>query len=235
MPAFPQEGPPNDRQHPHHRRPRRRHWPRNHGRHSEDPQSRGRSHRHRDHRDRREGLSGWQFLRHPAVGLGVPPADQGVPESPHHDPSGRRIQEPERHHPQDPRPLRQCAPLRLLPPVRRNQAPGHGRRHRPRERRGPLRRHRVPPDARRLRVPEVDHPAGLREDRSIRVRVRPAQRPQEGHLLHERQHHEADRRPFPQGLRRDRRCRTRTSRKSTGSWTSGQPSWPTRPRSSTSS
>ena len=34
-------------------------------------------------------------------------------------------------------------------------------------------------------------PAGLREDRPLRLRVRAPQQPQEGHLLHERQHHEA--------------------------------------------
>ena len=45
---------------------------------------------------------------------------------------------------------------------------------------------------------------GSREDRPLRVRIRAPQQPQEGHLLHQRQHHEDDRRPLPQGLRRDR-------------------------------
>ena len=54
-------------------------------------------------------------------------------------------------------------------------------------------------------VPEADLAAGLGEDRPLRVRVRAPQQPQEGHLLHQRQHHEDDRRPLPQGLRRDRR------------------------------
>ena len=73
--------------------------------------------------------------------------------------------------------------------------------------------------------------ARLREDRPLRLRVRARQQPQEGHLLHQGQHHEDDRRPVPQGLRRDRRRSTRRSRTSTGSSTSARPSWPTRPRS----
>ena len=141
------------------------------------------------------------------VGLAAP--HQGLPQGSDHDSPGRRLQEPERHHAQDPRPLRQRAPLRLLSPVRRDQAPRDGSRHRPRERGGPLRRDRVPADALRLRVPEADHAAGLREDRALRLRVRAQERPQEGDLLHQRQHHEADGRPLPQGLRRDRRAISR--------------------------
>ena len=65
-------------------------------------------------------------------------------------------------------------------------------------------RHRVPPDRRRDAVPQADLAAGLREDRPLRLRVRAGTTPQEGHLLHQRQHHEDDRRSVPQGLRRDR-------------------------------
>ena len=52
---------------------------------------------------------------------------------------------------------------------------GRGRRpdHRPRERRGPLRRHRAHADAGRRAVPEAHHPQGQREDRPLRLRVRP--------------------------------------------------------------
>ena len=50
---------------------------------------------------------------------------------------------------------------------------------------------------------------------------------QQGHVLHQGQHHEADRRPLPQGLRRGRRRSSPTSPTSTGSWTSARPSWPT--------
>ena len=53
-------------------------------------------------------------------------------------------------------------------------------------------------------VPEADLAAGLREDRPLRLRIRAPAQPQEGHLLHQRQHHEDDRRSLPQGLRRDR-------------------------------
>ena len=168
----------------------------------------------------------WESLRRTKVFL----------KAPDHDAPGRRLQEPQRHDPQDPRPLRQRPALRLLPPLRRDQASRDGRRHRARERGGPLRRRSsIGSDARRLRVPEADHPPGLREDRPLRLRVRAPQQPQEGHLLHQRQHHEDDRRPLPQGLRRDRRAVSRTSSRSTGSSTSAPPSWPTRPRSSTSS
>ena len=72
--------------------------------------------------------------------LGVASAHQGLPEGADHDPAGGRLQEPERHDAQDPRSLRQRASVRLLSPVRRDQAPGHGRRDRARERGGPLRR-----------------------------------------------------------------------------------------------
>ena len=68
-----------------------------------------------------------------------------------------------------------------------------------------LRRHRVPADPEGDVVHQADLAAGLREDRALRLRVRAAAQPQEGHLLHEGQHHEDDRRAVPQGLRRDRR------------------------------
>ncbi len=194
----------------------------------------GARHRHRGDRDRREGLPRGQQRGHRAVGLGVAPAHEGLPQGADHHAPGRRLQEPQRHDPQDARPLRQRPALRVVPPVRRHEAPGHGRRHRPRERGGPLRRHRVPADpptsTQCLKL--ITRP-GSREDRPLRLRVRAAQQPQEGDLLHQRQHHEDDRRPLPQGLRRDRRRSIRTSRTSTGSSTSARPSWPTRPRSST--
>jgi isocitrate dehydrogenase len=44
-----------------------------------------------------------------------------------------------------------------------------------------------------------------RKDRSLRVRIRAAVQPEEGHLLHQGQHHEDVRRPLPQNFRRDRR------------------------------
>ena len=82
-------------------------------------------------------------------------------------------------------------------------------------------------------MPEAHLAARHGEDRPLRVRVRAAQQPEEGHLLHQRQHHEDHRRPLPQDLRRDRARVSRTSRTSTGSSTSARPSWPTRPRTST--
>ncbi len=86
--------------------------------------------------------------RHRTEFLGISAPHQGLSQSAHHHAPGRRLQEPQRHHPQDARPVRQRPALRLLPSLRRHQAPRHGRRHRPRKRRGPLRRHRVPADAR---------------------------------------------------------------------------------------
>ena len=46
-------------------------------------------------------------------------------------------------------------------------------------------------------VLEADLPAGLRADRSLRLRLCPSERQAEGHMLHQRQYHEAHRRPFP--------------------------------------
>ena len=80
---------------------------------------------------------------------------------------------------------------------------------------------------------QADLAAGQREDRPLRLRIRAPAQPQEGHLLHEGQHHEDDRRPVPQGLRRDRGRSIRTSRRKPGSWTSARPRWPTRRRPST--
>ena len=73
------------------------------------------------------------------------------------------------------------------------------------ERGGPVRgiEHRQTDEV--TQVPETGQPARVREDRSLRVRVRPSERPEEGDVLHQRQHHEADRRSVPQGVRRD--CR----------------------------
>ncbi len=66
--------------------------------------------------------------------------------------------------------------------------------------------HRIPDDARSDVLHQADLAAGQRKDRALRVRVRAAAQSQEGHLLHEGQHHEDDRRPVPQGVRRDRRA-----------------------------
>ena len=165
--------------------------------------------------------------------VGVAAANQGVPQGAHHHPAGRRLQEPQRHHAKDAGPVRQRAAVRLLPPVHRHQASEHGRGDRPRERRGPLRRHRVPAEPGSDVVHQADLAAGQREDRALRVRVRAAPQPQEGHLLHERQHHEDDRRSVPQGLRRDRARSIPTSRKRPGSSISAPPRWPTRRKPST--
>ena len=100
-------------------------------------------------------------------------------------------------------------PVRFLPPLHRHQASQYGRRDRARERRGSLRRHRVSDDARSHVLHQADLAAGQREDRALRLRVRAPAQSQEGHLLHEGQHHEDDRRPVPQGVRRDRRAVSR--------------------------
>ena len=72
------------------------------------------------------------------------------------------------------------------------------------ERGGHLRRHRASADGGRDAMPENHHAAGLRADSAIRVRVRGAKRPREGHLLQQRQYHEDDGRAVPPGVRRDR-------------------------------
>ena len=59
--------------------------------------------------------------------------------------------------------------------------------------------------SRRHGVPQAHLASRQRKDRPLRLRIREAEWPQEGHLLHERQHHEDDRRSLPQDLRRDRR------------------------------
>ncbi len=176
-----------------------------------------------------------QHCRHRAQRLGVAAAHQGVLQSAHHHPTRRRLQEPQRHHPQEARPLRQRPALRRLPPVRRHETSQNGRGHRPRERRGPLRRHRVPAQPRSDGMPQAHLPARLRKDRPLRLRIRQNQLPQEGHLLHEGQHHEDDRRPLPQGFRRNRRRIPGHRERSTGSSTSARPNSPIRPKPSTSS
>ena len=150
-------------------------------------------------------------------------------------PAGRRFQEPQRDHPQDAGPVRQRPPVRVLPSVRRHQASRHGCGDRSRERRRPVRGHRIPAHAGSHLLHQADLPAGQREDRPLRLRIRPPAQSQEGHLLHEGQHHEDDRRALPQGLRRDRGRAIRTSRRKPGSWTSAPPRWPTRRKPSTSS
>ena len=64
-----------------------------------------------------------------------------------------------------------------------------------------LRGHRVPADPGGHFLHQADFAAGEREDHPLRVRVRPPAQSQEGHVLHEGQHHEDDRRAIPQDLR----------------------------------
>ncbi len=90
-------------------------------------------------------------------------------------------------------------------PYVRHEASRHGCGDRARERRGSVRGHRVPAEPRRDGVPQNHFAPGHREDRAVRLRIREAEWPEKGHLLHERQHHEDDRRSLPQNLRRDRR------------------------------
>ena len=85
-------------------------------------------------------------------------------------------------------------------PVRPDQSPQDGRGDRPGERGGPVRGDRASADRRGDAVPEADHPARLRKDRPLCVRVRPPARAQKSHLHDQRQHHEDDRRPVPPGL-----------------------------------
>ena len=169
--------------------------------------------------------------------LGFAAPHQGLPQGADHHAPGRRLQEPERHDAQDARPLRQRPAVRLLPPVRRRPSIPIMDVVIVRENEEDLYAgHRVPADRpTSMQCLKLITRPGSREDRPLRLRVRAPQQPQEGHLLHQRQHHEDDRRPVPQGLRRDRRASTPTSRRSTGSSTSARPSWPTRPRPSTSS
>ena len=191
---------------------------------------------HRNHRDRREGLSARQYRRHRAQRVGFPAPHQSLSQSAHHHAAGRRFQEPQRHHAQDARPVRQHPPLRLLPSVRRHQASRYGSWS------SCAKTKRIctpassirPRPTRCSRFKLISRP-GSRKNRPLRLRIRPPAQPQEGHLLHERQHHEDDRRPVPQGLRRNRRASIRRSRKSTGSSTSARPRWPTRRKPSTSS
>jgi hypothetical protein len=165
---------------------------------------------------------------------GIPPRPgtaarkQGPPQGPHHHTPGRRLQEPQRHHPQDAGPVRQRAPLRQLSPLRRNAPPEHGHRDRARERGGPLRRHRAPPDRRGRPVPQAHQPPRLRAHRALRLRIRPQEQPPQGRLLREGQHHEDDRRPV--AIRHSTRSARNTprSRTASGSSTSAPPAWPTR-------
>ncbi len=143
--------------------------------------------------------------RHRRGGLGVAAPDPGAAQGARHHALGRRLQEPQRHAAQDARPLRQRPALRFLPPVRRDPASGHERRHRARERGRPLRRDRAPSDGGRGRMPEAGQRARHRADRPLRVRVRARARPAQGHLHDQGQHHEADRRPVQQHVPPDRR------------------------------
>ena len=58
--------------------------------------------------------------------LGFPAPHQGVSQGAHHHASGRRVQEPKRHHAQDARPVRQHPSVRFLPSLRTHQASGDG-------------------------------------------------------------------------------------------------------------
>ena len=171
---------------------------------------------------------------HRAQRVGIAAAHQGVSEGADHHAAGRRLQEPERHHAQDARPVRQHPAVRVVSPVRRHQAPEHGRRHRPRERGGPLRRHRASADQRRHAVPEADLAARLaRRSSATRSSTRGSNNRKKVTCFTKDNIMKHDRRSVPQGVRRDRAPSTRTSRTSTGSSTSARRSWPTRRKRST--
>ena len=148
--------------------------------------------RHRDNRDRREGLPARQHRRHRAQRLGIPAPHQGLPQGAHHHAARRRLQEPQRHHPQDARPLRQ------RPPLRRPTIPFVDTKHPGmdvvivRENEEDLYagiEHQQTDEV--IQCLKLISAARLRKDRPLRLRVRASQQPQEGHLLHQRQHHEA--------------------------------------------
>ena len=165
--------------------------------------------------------------------LGVAAAHQGFSQGSHHHAARRRIQEPQRHHAQDAGTLCQHPAVRFLSPLRPHQASGDGRGGGARERRGSVRRHRVPDHARGDHGVQADHAAGQREDRPLRVRIRDAVQSQEGHLLHQGQHPEDDRRQLPQDLSTRSARNIRSSKRNTGSSISARPSWPTLRKRST--
>src|SRR3989442_3523397 len=78
--------------------------------------------------------------------LGLAAQHEGFSQGANHDTAGWRLQEPERNGPQDAWAVRECAPLRFLSSIHRDQTSGHGYRDRARERRGSLRRNRISSD-----------------------------------------------------------------------------------------
>jgi isocitrate dehydrogenase len=169
---------------------------------------------YRGRRDRRAGLPVGQHRGHRARRPGTRSAAPGLPEGPDHHAAGRRLQEPQRHHAQDARPVRQRAALRQPTTRSSHEAPGHGRRHRPRERGGHLRGIEHQQTAEVTQCLKLITRPGC-EDHPLRLRVRPRQRPEESYLLHQGQHHEADGRALPQGSSMRSPRSTRTSRTST--------------------
>lgn len=72
-------------------------------------------------------------------------------------------------HSQDPRSLRERAPLCVLRALHQDAPPQDGRCDRARERGGPVRGDRAPPDEPGVPVPEAHLRPGLREDRALRI------------------------------------------------------------------
>ena len=160
------------------------------------------------------------------------PAHRRGAEGPDHDAGRRRVPLRQRRSPQGARPLRAGSALQ---DVRRRADEVRRRRpdHRPGEHRGPLRGHRVRGrDGARQRADRVDRAArrqaaprrrghldqaaldlGDAPDRRVRVRLRPPQRPPQGHGRPQGEHHEVHRRPLParrpRGRRREFRHRVR--------------------------
>ena len=135
----------------------------------------------------------------------------------------------------------QVRPCKHYPGVRTRYADSRRRhRDRAREHRGPLRRHRVRARLRRARAEVAAaierlagtriregsgisikpiSEAGTRRVVRVRVRVRARERPPQGDLGAQGQHHEVHRRALARGVARGRRARTPTSSSTTGSWT----------------
>ena len=169
------------------------------------PGRRRRADRSAADRDRREGVPRRAQRRNRRGLVGHAAADPRPAQGAGHHAVWRRVQEPERHAAQDAGVVRERAAVRRVLTVRGDAAPGDGRGDHPRERGRPLRGDRAPADRRGLPVPQADHPAGLRADRPLRVRVRAQPRSPPRHMHGERQHHEDDGRPVLPGLPGDRR------------------------------
>ena len=123
----------------------------------------------------------------------------------HHHPPGRRIQEPERHHAQDAGAVRQRAPLRGLRSLCATRHPQMDVvivRENEEDLYGGIEHRQTDQVMQCLKL--ITRP-GCEKIVPPRLRIRSPQRPQEGHLHHQGQHHEDDRWAVPPGLRRD--CR----------------------------